>query len=296
MGSDGDDSVCADLCHSTSRLSAAPTYLQGEWYALSHYVDPEQALTAEKSVSARLYEAELMKVRRYIALVPAIPGLFIRGLYQHFEVSDQVKDSKPDPHVYIIMNRSRQATTPSPFLSRWFAAFLIVSLFPSSSIQVVATDLPTIALIPDAWHSPIHYVELIRYLSEAGHSIVAQRLPGCNSELPMVQSSAADAAYIRENILLPEIGQGKEVVLVAHSYGSCPGAVAAKGLSITERREANLKGGVIGLIFICGFITRSGHTLSSMLPGGRLEPWVVDYVRLIPRTLLLSIRSFPAVD
>lgn len=94
----------------------------------------------------------------------------------------------------------------------------------------------------------------------------------------MFQSVAADATFIRQNILLPQINEGREVVLVAHSYGGSPGAEAAKGLSISEQRAAGRKGGIVGLIFICGFITRAGQTLRSMLPGGKLEPWVVDYV------------------
>ena len=193
------------------------------------------------------------------------------------------------------MDHLRVSITPNVVLRR-FAAFLIVCSSSLRGIQIEAIGLPTIALIPDAWHSPVHYSELTEYLAKAGYSTLMQRLPGCNSELPMFESSAVDAAYIRDHILLPQINQDKEVVLVAHSYGGCPGAVAAKGLSITERREANLKGGIIGLIFICGLITRSGHTLRSMLPGGKLEPWVVDYVCTFPRLLLPLIRSTFTVD
>ncbi|KAL6720365.1 hypothetical protein ACLMJK_002286 [Lecanora helva] len=156
-------------------------------------------------------------------------------------------------------------------------ALLVVTFFLSPNIRAAGVKFPTIAIIPDAWHSPIHYSALTTYLSQAGYRVVTQRLPGCNSQIPALQSSAVDAAYVRNNVLLPEINSGVEVVLVAHSYGGCPAAVAAKGLSVSERREVNQQGGVVELIFICGYITRASNSLKKSLPGGKLGSWVVNY-------------------
>ena len=161
-------------------------------------------------------------------------------------------------------------------LLRAFTASLSISFL----VTTVHAVLPIIALVPDAWHSPIHYLELTQHLSRAGYSVTTQRLPSCGSELPEVQSTAADAAFIRENVLLPQIDNGKAVVLVMHSYGGCPGAVAAKGLSMSERRTAGQKGGIIGMIFICGFIIRAATILRDLLPNRQFDPWIIQYVRI----------------
>lgn len=137
---------------------------------------------------------------------------------------------------------------------------------------------PTVVLVPGAWHSPIHYSALIACLKLAGYDTVSARNPSCDSTDPNAQSVAGDAAEIRNNLILPQIDAGNDVVLAVHSYGGQPGAVAAKGLSKAERQAAGLKGGVIGLIFICAFIAEEGQSLVSTLPGQVLSPWVVDYV------------------
>lgn len=139
-------------------------------------------------------------------------------------------------------------------------------------------SLPTVVLVPGAWHSPVHYTELITLLRYAGYHTVSARNPSCNSANPDVQSVAGDAAAIRNNLILPQINVGKNVVLAMHSYGGCPGAVAAKGLSKTERAAEGLPGGIIGIIMICAFVALEGQSLVSTLPGKQLNDWVVDYV------------------
>ena len=168
---------------------------------------------------------------------------------------------------------------------------LTTSLLISSLITTSQAVRPIIALIPDAWHSPVHYLELTQYLSQAGYSITTQRLPSCGSVLPDVQSTAADASFIRENILLPQIDNGKSVVLVMHSYGGCPGAVAAKGLSMNERSVARQQGGIIGMIYICGFVIGRATILRDLLPNRQFDPWIVQYVRTCPSRTLPSLLS-----
>ena len=134
-----------------------------------------------------------------------------------------------------------------------------------------------IALVPAAWHSPVHYKEFTHLLHLAGYNTITQRLPSCGSSDPKAQSVAVDAAFISQNLLLPSINAGKEVVLVMHSYGGGPGAMAAKGLSPAERRAAGKPGGIIGLIFICAFVAKEGQPLVSG-SGGKFAPWVIEYV------------------
>lgn len=75
---------------------------------------------------------------------------------------------------------------------------------------------------------------------------------------------------------MPAINAGREVVLIMHSYSGGPGAEAAKGLSLAERRAAGRPGGIIGLIFIAAFVAEEGQTLLSS-GGGKFAPWVIEY-------------------
>ncbi len=156
---------------------------------------------------------------------------------------------------------------------------LLTYIVPLSAVIIgAAFQKPTIALVPGAWHSPIQYSELIVLLRARGYPVVTQRNPSCDSSNPNAESVLADATSIRANLLMPHINAGKDVVLAMHSYGGCPGAAAAKGLSKAELAAQGKKGGIIGLLFICAFVAKEGDSLLSKLPGNVFDPWVIEYV------------------
>lgn len=165
--------------------------------------------------------------------------------------------------------------------------FLIVSLpcFLTASIPLMNMGNPTVVVVPGAWHSPQHYFELLDLVERAGYDTVSHRNPSCNSPNPNAVSTAQDAAFIRNQVLLPLLDAGKTVVLVSHSYGGSPGAAAAKGLSQAERIAAGKPGGIIGLVFISALLAHEGDSLLSLLPGQKFDPWVIIEVRLSSQTV-----------
>ncbi|KAL9583413.1 MAG: hypothetical protein Q9212_002720 [Teloschistes hypoglaucus] len=66
-----------------------------------------------------------------------------------------------------------------------------------------------------------------------------------------------------------------------HSYSGGPGSMAAKGLSVAERRNRGQPGGIVGLIFLAAFVAHDGQTLVSG-SGGQLSPWVIEKLVLKP--------------
>jgi len=171
----------------------------------------------------------------------------------------------------------------------FFYTILVLNLLFASSFGTpfAQTDVlalkgrmskPTIVLIPGAWHSPIHYNALIELLEDAHYDVVTDRLPSVGSNRPREQSVAKDAAHIKNALLKPLLDSGKDILLLLHSYGGCPGADAAKGLSKSERTAAGKKGGIIGLIFMCAFVANEGDSLKSKLPGQQYDPWVIQNV------------------
>jgi pimeloyl-ACP methyl ester carboxylesterase len=156
--------------------------------------------------------------------------------------------------------------------------FLSIFFTLSTHTSPNKMSLPTIVLIPGAWHVPQHYALLIDSLTAAKYEVVSHQLPSVGSQTPREQSVAKDASYIEKFLLLPLLDAGKDVLLLMHSYGGCAGADAAKGLSKAERSGAGKKGGIIGLVFMCAFVATEGDSLLSKLPGQKYDPWVIQNV------------------
>ena len=139
---------------------------------------------------------------------------------------------------------------------------------------------PTIVLVPGAWHKPSHYQPLLDWLESHGYPTASKQLPSVGATEPENKDVACDTAFVRDEVLVPQLEQGKDVVLLMHSYGGCPGGAAATGLSKTERLANGQKGGVIGLVYMCAFVAGEGDSLISKLPGQTLPDWVLINVSL----------------
>jgi len=115
---------------------------------------------------------------------------------------------------------------------------------------------------------------LIGSLRAAEYPVVTAKNASCDSSHPDARTVAFDAATIRNGLLLPQILDGREVVLVMHSYGGIPGNAAAQGLSLPERRDAGHRGGIIGLIMLSAFIALTGESLVDCLAGQPHDEWL----------------------
>ena len=147
---------------------------------------------------------------------------------------------------------------------------------------------PTVLLVPGAWFRSSTYDAFLNLLQQAGFPTAYTSYPSLDPANPAKADCAADSTFVREKALLPLIEtDGKDVVLVMHSYGGMPGSVAARGLEKVQRTQERRKGGVIGLIFISGFVLSQGLSVADG-QGGSLPSWVKE------DDALLSPRSFVA--
>ncbi|MCJ1283374.1 hypothetical protein MMC26_002702 [Xylographa opegraphella] len=137
-----------------------------------------------------------------------------------------------------------------------------------------SSPLPTILLVPGAWHSPGHYSAFLSALNAAGYPTICERNPSCDTASPYTTSTESDAAAIRK-LILAQLEAGHDIVLAVHSYGGCPGGAAVHGLSKQERKAAGQPGGVVGLIFICAFIAHDGQSLIGNLPDAKPVDWMI---------------------
>jgi len=159
------------------------------------------------------------------------------------------------------LQESRGRTTPIKiglgtflfyFIIIQFGFYLSPFVHPISA-SPMAVSKPIIVLIAGAWHSPWHVNELIALLHPAGYPTVSCALPSLNPKHPQSVDVATDVAFIREKMLSPLLAEGKDILLVPHSYGGCSGGAAAKGLRKSERSAAGQKGDTVSLMFMCLF-------------------------------------------
>jgi len=115
---------------------------------------------------------------------------------------------------------------------------------------------PTIVLVPGAWHKPEIYSDVKALLGAHGYPTIGIPLPSVGATPPN-EDFTEDVTAIR-NCLTQLVSEGKEVVLVVHSYAGLPGGEAPKGLGKKEREAQELKGGVIRYVVINGFATPEG--------------------------------------
>ena len=133
---------------------------------------------------------------------------------------------------------------------------------------------PIVLFVPGAWFGRSTYDRFLNLIQEAGYQTVFVSYPSLSPIDPFTADCAADSRSVREKVLLPLIeAQGKDVVLVMHSYGGIPGSVAAHGLSKLQRTNEGKEGGVLGLVFISGFVVGEGASVADG-QGGSLPTWV----------------------
>jgi alpha-beta hydrolase superfamily lysophospholipase len=128
----------------------------------------------------------------------------------------------------------------------------------------MAASKPVFLLAHGSWHTPYHYKGFIDCLNAAGYETVAPCFAS-STENPPPNAPAADVEILKEctNKL---VDQGREVIVVAHSYGGVIATDALSGLGIRQRKEQGLTGGVTRIIYVAAFILLIGKTLESNAP------------------------------
>ncbi|KAJ5683231.1 hypothetical protein N7462_006396 [Penicillium macrosclerotiorum] len=152
----------------------------------------------------------------------------------------------------------------------------------------------TLVFIPGSWHRPTCYDKVIKLLREQhGLKCVAVTLPSTEGDPAATFKDDLDAA--REAIS-NETTQGRNVVVLAHSYGGMVGNSAIKGFAKPPEVSTSLTnspktGYVIGLVLIASGYTLTGLAFMDPFFGRPPPSWRVNsttgYAELVtpPREL-----------
>ncbi|KAJ6088331.1 alpha/beta-hydrolase [Penicillium sp. IBT 16267x] len=145
-------------------------------------------------------------------------------------------------------------------------------------------DLPTFVFVPGAWHKPTCYGEIIKLL-QPKFKCVSITLPSTSGKPDASFKDDLDTAC---EAISSETTNGRNVVVVAHSYGGMVANSAIKGFTrdVTTRQiQPPTTGSVVGLILIASGFTFTG--MSFMDPFFGIPPptwranWETGYAELV---------------
>ena len=137
---------------------------------------------------------------------------------------------------------------------------------------MAANSNPIFVFVPGAWHTPDTFDGIRELLTARGFEseAVANQSVGAADESTGL---LADIAYTK-NHLQGLADQGRQIVVVTHSYGGMVGAGAVEGLGYAQRAKAGQTGGVIQVVWMAAFVTPKGKSVIDML-GGNWLPWML---------------------
>ncbi|KAJ5888307.1 alpha/beta-hydrolase [Penicillium taxi] len=139
------------------------------------------------------------------------------------------------------------------------------------------SDLPTLLFIPGSWHKPECYQKVIKIIQEQSElQCVSISLPS-NSGDP--DAALKDDIDVAREAITNETVRGRNVVVIAHSYGGMVGNSAIKGFTRpqdTISSQSQKSGYVIGLILIASGFTLSGLSFMDPFLGHPPPTWRVN--------------------
>ncbi len=127
---------------------------------------------------------------------------------------------------------------------------------------------PAFLLSPGSFAAAEFYATVMSAVTAAGYSIEYLDLPSIAPTTAAPKTAPPtmydDAVFIAEKTRRLA-DEGRDVVLIGHSYGGVPAIESTKGMSKEERAKHGLKGGIVKLAFITSLVPPVGVSGGSLL-------------------------------
>ncbi|EXJ68272.1 uncharacterized protein A1O5_08887 [Cladophialophora psammophila CBS 110553] len=131
---------------------------------------------------------------------------------------------------------------------------------------------PAIVIVPGSFSPASFYTNVVDALHAHGYEAIVETLLS-SSRSPLNDERAAtmeeDADLFRQ-IVQDLADQGKDVVIVTHSYGGVPGTECSRELSKATRRAIGKQGGISRFVYVTSVVPTPGHSLKDLM--GDLVP------------------------
>ncbi|KAI0104539.1 Alpha/beta hydrolase fold-1 [Daldinia grandis] len=130
---------------------------------------------------------------------------------------------------------------------------------------------PAIIIVTGAFQRPDHYHSLKVKLEARGYEVFIPLLASCGPQVGITWKD--DVALIRKTVE-PHMDNGKEFIVVCHSYGGMPGCAATSGFTVDERKSNGKRGGFRAILFMAAFaVPQAGMNILQCL-GGKYPSWM----------------------
>jgi pimeloyl-ACP methyl ester carboxylesterase len=161
------------------------------------------------------------------------------------------------------------------------------------------STLPTLVFVPGSWHKPTCYDKVIKLLQEE-HKLncISIILPSTAGD---PSATFKDDLDVAREAISSETSQGRNVIVVAHSYGGMVGNSAIKGFAQPQdASKTSTTGYVIGLILIASGFTLTGLSFMDPFFGHPPPSWRVNsdtgYAEIVTSPRELFYHDLPAEE
>jgi pimeloyl-ACP methyl ester carboxylesterase len=139
----------------------------------------------------------------------------------------------------------------------------------------MAATKPILVFVHGAWHSPECWSRVTPILEAEGYKCIAIDLPTTYGD-PSV--SLGDDVKVTRDAIEAETTEGRNVVVIVHSYGGLVGQSAIKGLArpkegVVSERAA---GYIIGLVVIASGYIQTGKSFVDAMGGEYPPQWKIE--------------------
>lgn len=136
----------------------------------------------------------------------------------------------------------------------------LIATIPTHN-KTMSQSKPSIIIVPGSFSLPEFYDAVTDRVASKGYEIKAIRLRS-TEKLQQPATMYDDAAAIASEVAAL-VDQGKEVILVAHSYGGVPASESIKGLAKTE--DSGKAGGIVNLAYLTAVVPELGASSADVL-------------------------------
>lgn len=128
---------------------------------------------------------------------------------------------------------------------------------------------PSIVFIPGSYVLLSAYHSFLNAISDAGYEVKSIHLPTIGLSSREGRPGPAPSMYDDAAVIADEVeklaDQGKEVILVGHSYGGVPMSQSTKSLSRKERKAQGKSGGILRLGYMAALVPAVGQSARALL-------------------------------
>ncbi|KAF2967418.1 hypothetical protein GQX73_g6173 [Xylaria multiplex] len=129
---------------------------------------------------------------------------------------------------------------------------------------------PYFLLVPGSFAPAPFYDDLVYRVRAHGYDMKALQLATAGLKAGEGRDTPPATMYDDAALIAKEVealaDAGREVILVAHSYGGMPATESINGLSVQARKKEGKIGGVVRLAYKTVLVTTLGHSAAEVLP------------------------------